>query len=102
VLSGLGVAYATEGDQRTAQRHLQEALKLSPGNPALLNNLAMSYMLDRKVEKAAELLRQAARTGQDSPEVARNLKLAMALKVSAEEAEARSVEVSPGSVTVVR
>lgn len=79
VLSGLGVAYSGLGKQADAQRHFLRALELSPNNPAVLNNLALSYILERKVEQAEELLRRAA-AGEARPRVAQNLALATALR----------------------
>ena len=80
IISGLGVALASQGKQAEAQRQFRRALELSPNNPAVLNNLAMSHILDRKVEEAEVLLRRAASAGMPRPQVSQNLALAAALK----------------------
>lgn len=87
VPSGLGVALATLGRQSEAQKQLTRALELSPGNPIVLNNLAMSNILDRKVDKAEVLLNTAKNSGTQRPHVAQNLNLAMALKGLPESAQ---------------
>jgi Flp pilus assembly protein TadD len=80
VLSGIGVANAGLGQHSEAQRYLEKALQLSPDNPAVLNNLALSYILDRKVDRGRDLLIRAAAAGGDRPQIARNLELARTLK----------------------
>lgn len=79
-LSGLGVAYSIQGKQTDAQKHFKKALVAAPGNKSILNNLAMSLMLDRKLEQAEALLTQA-KTGEAAPvEAAQNLILASRLR----------------------
>jgi Flp pilus assembly protein TadD len=80
VLSGLGVASASLGQQPEAQVYFQSALAASPNNATVLNNLAMSYMLDKKVDKAEQLLRRASKNAGTKPRVAKNLALAVSLK----------------------
>ncbi|MBX9925430.1 MAG: tetratricopeptide repeat protein [Hyphomicrobiaceae bacterium] len=80
ILSGLGVAHAGVGQHAKAQEYFQRALEISPRNPTVLNNLALSYILDKKVDKGRELLQEASAAGADKPQIARNLELAMALK----------------------
>jgi tetratricopeptide (TPR) repeat protein len=83
VLSGLGVAHAGTGQHAKAQDYFNRALVLSPNNPTVLNNLALSYILDKKVDKGRDLLQQASvassAAGSEKPQIARNLELAMAL-----------------------
>jgi Flp pilus assembly protein TadD len=80
VVSGQGVAASSLGRQREAQRHFARALKLSPDNPTVLNNLAMSLILDRKPDQAEAMLQRAARAGAPRQQVERNIALAKALK----------------------
>lgn len=88
VHSALGVAAASQGQQRDAQRHFSKALKLSPDNPTVMNNLALSYMLDQKPTDAENLLKraQAAKSASPSPghqsRVTQNLSLAQTLSGS--------------------
>ncbi len=80
VLSGLGVAFSSQGLQGEAQQQFNRALELSPNNPSVLNNLAISYMLDRKTEQAEATLKQASAGKTPAPEIAQNLLLASGLK----------------------
>lgn len=80
VASGLGVAQSSLGNHPEARKSFARALELSPNNPAVLNNLGLSYILDGKLDEAADVLRRASmRSGQKSP-AARNLAIAIALK----------------------
>ena len=94
VLSGLGVASATLGQQAEAQRYFQSALELAPNNAAVLNNLALSYMLDRKIDRAEQLLRRAAKGGDSRPRVAQNLALAVSLRTPRGDGEAAGTVIS--------
>lgn len=81
--SGLGVAYAVQGRPADAREQFQKALAKSPGNKTILNNLAMTYVMDKKLDKAEGLLQQA-KTGDGVPEtVGKNLQLAAQLRKSA-------------------
>lgn len=80
VLSGLGVATSSLGRQKEAQRHFAKALELSPNNPAILNNMAMSLILERKVDQAEAMLRRASKNGPPRQQVAQNLALTQALR----------------------
>lgn len=79
-LSGLGVAHASLGQQAAAQRYFKQALEIDPNNATVLNNLAMSLILDRKIDEAEALLRRASAGGAAKPTVAQNLALAQSLK----------------------
>ncbi len=91
VLSGLGIAASSQGNQKAAQRHFAQALEVSPNNPAVLNNLAVSLILDRKVDQAEAVLRRAGKAGAPRQQVAQNLALIKALK-SEMETDAESVQ----------
>lgn len=80
VVSAQGVAASGLGRQKDAQRHFARALKLSPDNPAVLNNMAMSLILDRKPDQAEIMLQRAAKAGAPREQVERNIALAKALK----------------------
>ena len=79
-LSGLGIAEASRGHQKEAQRYFRQALQVSPDNTAVLNNLAFSYILDRKVDEAEKLLKKASKSGVPHQVIARNLQLVAALR----------------------
>jgi Flp pilus assembly protein TadD len=74
--SALGTALAAAGDQKGAQREFAEALVEVPGNPVVLNNLALSMALEGRRGEAEQMLRQAAGQKKDADaRVARNLAL---------------------------
>ncbi len=58
-LSALGSAYDQQGRYALARERYQDALKLSPDQPAVLNNLAMSHSLEGALPKAEAVLRDA-------------------------------------------
>lgn len=86
-LSLLGVAY--DQTQRTAEARQvwQRALALSPDNPAVLSNLAMSHAAAGEVEQAERLLRQAVARPGASIQVRQNLALVLGLQGKTAEAE---------------
>jgi TonB family protein len=57
----LGVAYVSAGSPKKAQKPLQTAIKLAPGNGAYRANLAYAYLLGRKTKKAREEAERAIR-----------------------------------------
>jgi len=74
--SALGTALAAAGDQKGAQREFAEALAQSPGNPVVLNNLALSMAMEGRRGEAEQMLRQAAGQKKDGDaRVAQNLAL---------------------------
>jgi len=58
VLSGLGAALAAQGKHQSAQSQFKQALAQRPNNPAILNNLALSYAMAGKLRDSERLLRQ--------------------------------------------
>lgn len=83
VYSGLGVATSTQGRHKEAQGHFNKALELSPNNPSVLNNMAVSLLLDRKVDQAEAMLRRASKDGTRPQQVVQNLALTRAIKTAA-------------------
>lgn len=97
--SGLGVALALQGKSGDARDHLQKALAKSPGNKAVLNNLALTYVMDKKLDQAEGLLRQA-KAGDDAPVlVAKNLELAGRLRGAGAGGERRADNDAPPGQT---
>lgn len=80
VYSGLGVAASTLGRQSEAQAHFKQALQQSPNNQVVINNLAVSYMLERKPAEAEVVLKRVSATGKASAATLDNLALARVLK----------------------
>ncbi|HEY5048862.1 MAG TPA: tetratricopeptide repeat protein [Rhizomicrobium sp.] len=70
--SALGVAYDQTDDHPHAKLAYEHALALSPGQPAVLNNLAVSRMLAGDLAGAQRLLGQASAAGSTNPKIANN------------------------------
>ncbi len=73
--SALGVAYDRQNDQPHAKLAYERGLTLKPGEPALLNNFAMSRMLAGDTAAARTLMLQAQASGSTDPRIAQNLAL---------------------------
>jgi Flp pilus assembly protein TadD len=73
--SALGVAYDKQSDAPNAKLAYERALVLKPGEPAVLNNFAMSRMLAGDAVAARTLMLQAQASGSTDPRIAQNLAL---------------------------
>lgn len=78
--SALGVAFDYEGDFTRAREVYTRALLLSPRNPEILNNLALSQAQSGDLDGAIQTLGQAIDQASASPQVRQNLALMLALK----------------------
>lgn len=97
--SALGSALATEGKHTEAQGEFARALELAPDHPSVLNNLALSYALDGKPDRAEALLRQAAeRSG--NVKTKQNLALLLGLRGRTDEARQIASSVLPHETAV--
>ena len=77
--SALGVALSGAGKHQAAQAEFAKALRLAPDHPTILNNLALSYMLDGKREQAARMLQLASQRAGADGRVKGNLAIAQKL-----------------------
>lgn len=68
------------GDYDNARQAYRQALVLAPGEPQILNNLAMSYVLTGDLDEAEETLRQAVASPKATVRTRQNLELVLALK----------------------
>lgn len=93
--SALGAALSAKGDQVAAQTEFDSALKLSPNNPSILNNLALSYALDGKHAEAERLLRNVSSAENSQPQAKQNLALILGLRGNIDEARKVSEGVLP-------
>jgi Flp pilus assembly protein TadD len=84
---GFGTALAAQGRQSEAQQQFAKALALAPENPAVLNNLALSYALDGKAADAERLLARVAAGKEHAARARQNLALLAGLGGRTEEAE---------------
>ena len=104
--SALGVAYDQVGDQNSARTAYEQALKLRPGDAAVLNNYALSRMLAHDPEGARALMARAEKAGGASdPKIARNIELVdklapPALKTAADTTAEHAPASAPAPVSV--
>ena len=78
--SALGVAYDYQDDFARAREAYTQALMLSPRNPEILNNLALSQAQSGDLDGAIQTLGQAIDQPSASPQVRQNLALMLALR----------------------
>jgi hypothetical protein len=71
------VAYDEEGDNKSAKAAYQRALVLKPGEPAILNNYALSRMAAGDLVSARQIIAQAQAAGGNDPTIAHNVSLVM-------------------------
>ena len=86
-ISARGTVFAKQGKYREAIPHFERALALAPGQPAILNNLALAHAMDGHADKAEPMLRQAAVDQNADPKVGQNLSLVLGLQGKTEDAK---------------
>jgi len=87
ILSVQGTVLDQMGRHDEARRYYASALKIVPGEPSVLSNLGMSYVLTKELPKAEQALRQAYASPQASSTVRQNLGLVVGLQGRFAEAE---------------
>ncbi|MDE2331844.1 MAG: tetratricopeptide repeat protein [Bradyrhizobium sp.] len=87
ILSAQGAALDQLGRHDEARAYYASALKMVPGEPSVLSNLGLSYMLSKDLPKAEETLRQAYNSGRADTRVRQNLGLVVGLQGRFAEAE---------------
>jgi Flp pilus assembly protein TadD len=87
LLSVQGTTLDQLGRHDEARRYYESALKIVPGEPSVLSNLGLSYVLSKNLPKAEEALRQAYASGRADARVRQNLALAVGLQGRFAEAE---------------
>ncbi|WJR77709.1 tetratricopeptide repeat protein [Bradyrhizobium sp. NP1] len=87
ILSVQGTALDQLGRHEEARRYYASALKIAPGEPSVLSNLGLSYMLTRDLPKAEQALRQAYASTRADARVRQNLALVVGLQGRFAEAE---------------
>lgn len=60
-LNALGILFVTKNMVPEAMAYYSEALKFSPDNPAVLNNMGLSLAIDKNYPRAIQTLEQAGR-----------------------------------------
>ncbi|MGX7704581.1 tetratricopeptide repeat protein [Methylobacterium sp. Gmos1] len=87
VLSAQGAVADQMGDHVQAQRYYEAALRIVPGEPAVLSNLGLSYALAKRLPEAEATLRQAGADPRADGRVRQNLALVLGLQGRFGEAE---------------
>ncbi|MEE8627414.1 tetratricopeptide repeat protein [Methylobacterium ajmalii] len=87
VLSAQGAVADQMGDHLQAQRYYEAALKIVPGEPAVMSNLGLSYALAKRLPEAEATLRQASADPRADARVRQNLALVLGLQGRFGEAE---------------
>ena len=87
ILSVQGTVLDQLGRHDEARRYYTSALNIVPGEPSVLSNLGLSYVLSKDLPKAEEVLRQAYGSGRADARVRQNLGLVVGLQGRFAEAE---------------
>jgi Flp pilus assembly protein TadD len=87
ILSVQGTALDQLGRHDDARRYYATALKIVPGEPSVLSNLGLSYVLSKDLPKAEETLRRAYANSRADARVRQNLGLVVGLQGRFSEAE---------------
>jgi Flp pilus assembly protein TadD len=106
-LSAQGSVADQLGDHKGAQAYYASALRISPGEPAVLSNLGLSYALSRNLPGAEKALREANAHPRADARVRHNLALVLALQGKFQEAEQIQLKDMPpeqaaANVTAIR
>lgn len=96
--SALGVAYDQANDRPNAKLAYERGLNMKPGEPALLNNYAMSRLLGGDPIAARTLFLQAQASGSSDPRIAKNLAMLDTMAPAAPIAPAAPVAAPPRAV----
>ena len=81
LFSVMGIAYDMERRYDEAHAAYETALALSPGNPTVLNNMALSMAQAGRIDAAIAMLRHVIfEDGKDSPRIRQNLALLYGFK----------------------
>lgn len=87
LLSTEGGILDSLGNQEDARARYRQALVLAPGEPQVLNNLGLSYVLTNELAEAERVLREAMANPKATLKVKQNLALVLRLQGKAEEAD---------------
>jgi Flp pilus assembly protein TadD len=93
--SALGVTYDRLGDSKRAADSYKAALEISPDNPAILNNYALSRAMANDLNGARDLLQRAVNSAGADVRVRQNLALIYALSGNMAQAEALTLRDLP-------
>ena len=80
LLAAEGAILDSLGKNDEARKIYRQALVLAPGEPQILNNLGLSYLLTNELEQAEEVLRQAAASPKATLKTRQNLELVLRMR----------------------
>ena len=83
ILNAQGAALDQLGRNEDARAHYASALKIAPGEPAILSNLGLSYALTNDLAKAETTLGQAAASPKADEKIRANLAMVQGLRTRA-------------------
>lgn len=101
IYSAMGSALDQQGKYGEARDYYHRALAIAPGNPAVMNNLGMSYALEGDLQQAEKTLREASDlpAGKSEPRLRQNLALVVGLQGRFDEArQIASADLPPDQV----
>ncbi len=75
------------GDYAGAQAFYDSALQIVPGEPTVLSNVGLSYALQKRLDEAEKVLREAAANPRSDARVRANLAMVLALEGKFQESE---------------
>jgi Flp pilus assembly protein TadD len=75
------------GRPTVARDRYAKALAIAPGEPTVLNNLALSYLLAGEMQEAERILREASQSPKATSRIRQNLALVVGLQGRYDEAE---------------
>ncbi|KIZ40918.1 MULTISPECIES: tetratricopeptide repeat protein [Rhodopseudomonas] len=87
ILSVQGTVLDQMGRSAEARQYYASALKIAPGEPSVLSNLGLSYVLTKELPQAEQALRQAYGSAKADARVRQNLALVIGLQGRFAEAE---------------
>ena len=87
ILSAYAVALDQTGSHTQAQAQYEAALDLSPDNPIVMGNLAMSHVLEGNLARGEEILRKLVARPDATPQMRQNLAMIASLRGNRSEAE---------------
>lgn len=87
ILNAQGAVLDQMGRHADAQKYYTTALKITPDEPSILSNLALSYVLTKDLKRAEETLRRAVAQPNAGAKVRQNLALVVGLQGRFNEAE---------------
>lgn len=99
--SALGVTYDQLAQRDKAEAAYKHALSLRPNDPSVLNNYAMSQMMDGHLAHAEALLHRAAAHGGDYPKIAANLQMIAAMRGKSATSTSPESAIKPAPATAI-